>query len=137
MVNAIRTACHNINHFTNGISMQSLCQNYFDGLDFYLNPYLDTMTPETLIVSFHWTNEACPLTNGWVTRPEYFRTGDVIVLRTNDPENLPLPDPAFLLVRMMITKIRFPRGGGSVTDNGNWFHEPDQCGYQECSSSAS
>lgn len=117
--------------------MDSSCHEFFDNLDFYLIPQLDTLSPTNLTVTFHWSNEEKGLFNVWGTDLKFFKTGDLIVFTTKDPTLFPLPDPAFLLVRAMVAKIRFPRGGGIANELDEWYHEPDGWEHDESAYSAS
>lgn len=66
-----------------------------------------------------------------------FQSGDKIVFQTCDPVKYPLPDPAFLLVRMMVAKLALPQGGGIATEEDEWYHEPECLELSGFSSSSS
>lgn len=121
VVGKIRTECSQIIKFSNGISMSSEAHVYFDRLDFYLMPDLNTLSDKSYSATINWVRRP----NGGAIpnhRPEcerkidghvYRRTmcdGDLIVFETVDPEKYPLPDPGLLWARALLSRVSRPVG---------------------------
>jgi hypothetical protein len=130
-----------INHPSNGLSMEISTHRKFDNLDFFLEVVEGTYEEAenggaSYEAKIRFRNKV-ELTDHWTPPAKHangrmsifrFEDGDTIKLSTADRAANPLPDPMLLRLRAYVTQCAFPKAAGECEEEEVWDDEDDGAG---------